>query len=78
MYVSILTTFLTGLAKIRYRGYPVEFHANQCHDIHTLLGGVKFCARFLRLFPCLEKKSVWEVSTKLYQVVVKTVLYLRV
>ena len=77
MNLSILPTFLTCLGKIRYRGSPHEFHENRCHDIHTLLRGVKFCTYFLHLLPYLgEKKSVWEVSKKLYQVVVKTILYL--
>ena len=58
MILCILSTFLTGLGKIRYRGSPHGFHENWCHDVHTLLRGVKFCAYFLHLLSYLEKISM--------------------
>ena len=53
----MLSTFLTGLGEIRYRGSPHEFHENHCHEIHTLLKNMKFCPDFLHLLPYLGKNQ---------------------
>ena len=58
MNLSILSTFLTSLGNLQYRGSPLEFHENWCHESNTWLRGVKFCAYFQHLLPYLEKISI--------------------